>query len=190
MRLLYDIENHIERCPLSFRQMARHARMDQEQFKDKLTEVAEWYTLKEDNGGKIHCKRKRENEQLMELAGENDLETENICEPDVTVNESRRPIAIKKLKIQPCTCEDCGKWCENGRKTQKKIYETGKRHWRYQCLTCHRWRNPETGIYELTNATAAPVYIRYIKNQIELEKNQSLINKKSRATPIESNFPG
>ena len=120
--------------------------MDDKEFRKKLTAVAEWYTPTDaDKPYAKLKKRKKQDEQLMELVGEDneeDIEPIEHTGPNATL-----PPIVTRVRIQAVTCEDCGKFCENGRQKEKKIYTTGQRHWREKCVTCRKFRNPATGEY-------------------------------------------
>ena len=128
-------------------------------FKQKLNEVAECYVDKDYNiDYELRKKIKRGTVQSNEM-------------DQIDGAHRTYPLTVKQLKIQGCHCEDCGNWCENGRKTEKKLYKTGKTHWRTRCVTCRRWQHPDSGEFTLTPATSAVYYNQWVQRQIKLGKN-------------------
>lgn len=145
--------------------------MDDEEFKRRLSEVAEWHIPTDADKPYAKTKRKKRNEQLVEMVGE-DGDEEVIADtgPNLTI-----PPIITKLKIQGCWCEDCGKYCENGRQTEKKIYKTGKTHWRERCVTCKMFKHPVSGEYTMTNIEASHFFTNL--NRETQGINRSKFNK-------------
>lgn len=63
-------------------------------------------------------------------------------------NPTLHPL-VTKIKVAACVCDDCGKFCENGRQKDITQYHTNRPHWREKCLTCGMNENPETGKFDL-----------------------------------------
>lgn len=125
--------------------------MDDKEFKQRLSEVAEWKipdTSREISPGlKKKRGRKSEEDKYQEEHQEVFLEIFN------GVNPTYAPV-ITKLKCQPVCCDDCGKICSEGRKVEAKHYVTnGKPHWRKHCVTCEHFQNPYTGDFDINNGT-------------------------------------
>lgn len=118
--------------------------MNDKEYKQKLSQVADWHIPTDAEKPYAKPKRRKKNEDIVELVGED--YHEEITGPNPTLAP-----AITRLKVQGCQCDDCGKWCEEGRKKEKKLYKTGKNHWREHCLTCNKWKDPVTGDYTLSN---------------------------------------
>jgi hypothetical protein len=140
--------------------------MKDEEFKQKLSEVAEWRLPKLSNSEikiakqKARGKGRPTNEELYQ-----DEHEEIFLEIFQGINPTYSPELVK-VKIQSCVCEDCGDHCAEGRKKEKKLYETGdKRNWRERCLTCERSKNPFTGKFDMTNAQAPHVWTDFLKNR-------------------------
>ena len=127
-------------------------------FKQKLNEVAECY-IEKDYQMDYELRKKIKN-----------LSDESADLVQIDGAHRTYPLAVKRLKIQACQCEDCGQICETGRKTEYKHYKTPASHWRKRCVTCNRWRNPETGEYDLTAATSVYHYNQWAQRQITHEK--------------------
>lgn len=47
-------------------------------------------------------------------------------------------------------CEDCGRTVK-GRVVEYKLNQYPERHWKEHCVNCKRWRNPDSGKFELDN---------------------------------------
>lgn len=136
--------------------------MDNEEFKRKLSEVAEWRIPKTEKEQTISARKKRgrkSNEERYEEEHE-----QVFLELFEGVNPTYPPMLVK-LKCQATTCEDCGKYCANGRQKEKKLYETNKkRHWREKCVTCERFQNPFTGEFDLVSSNAAIKWNEFLRN--------------------------
>jgi hypothetical protein len=128
--------------------------MDNELFLKRLTEVAEWRRADPNN---YHRDRKMVDEPPVyteaELEAMTDTEADELYEwimawREQQPNEHLPPVIIK-LKIQPTACEDCGRHCENGRRTEHKLCTTGAQHWRHRCAECGLYKDPADGSYSL-----------------------------------------
>lgn len=150
-------------------------RMKDDEFKQKLSEVAEWripetVTGTKDGKAKKHRRPGRPSAEDLFLEQQEEL----FLEQTGGVNPTFPP-QITKLKTCSTTCEDCGKFCENGRHAEKKLYQTGaKKNWRERCLTCRKFKNPFTGKFDLTYSQAPLVWTDYLKERkgtYKTEKN-------------------
>lgn len=152
--------------------------MDKELFKQKLSQVAEWQIPKLTDTD-IREARKRAtgrgrptNEALYEQQ-----HLEQFLEQYGGVNPTA-PAELVKVKCQPVDCEHCGKFCENGRQTEIKQYESNKkRHWREKCVTCNQFKNPWTGAFDLDPATACHkwnAFLRDTKGAYKTARNKAL----------------
>ena len=127
--------------------------MTDEEFKKRLSEVAEWEIPKTPRETSLNAKKKRgrksNEEQYMELR-------EEIFQEEFDgVNPTFAPM-LTKVKRCGRDCEDCGNYCPNGRETEAKLQEkNGKRAWRKKCVTCGKFQNPFNGKYELTGSAAS-----------------------------------
>lgn len=127
--------------------------MNDEEFRKKLSEVAEWKIPEtpREAGTKPMKRRGRKSaeDEYMELREEIFYEEFN------GVNPTYAPL-LTKVKRCPVTCEDCGNECPNGRETEAKLQEkNGKKVWRKKCLTCNKFENPYTGEFTLTGSAAS-----------------------------------
>lgn len=151
--------------------------MDDEEFRRKLSEVAEWQIpmvgtatsrliikYETDNNDDLDMD---ENEDDEEFASSGDTNAGFI--PARGNQNNSIPPVITKLKIAGTTCEDCGDYCANGRQKEKKLYQAEPKHWREKCLTCGHWRHPVTGKFTLTGYDVAGTYTYYL-SKLRAEK--------------------
>lgn len=147
--------------------------MDDEEFRKRLSEVAVWEIPKTPRETSLNNKKKRGRKSNEELYQE--LREEIFLEEFDGTNPTYPPMLVK-LKCQPTTCEDCGEHCPSGRQKETKLYEANnKRHWRERCVTCSRTKNPYTGQFDLTNATASHIWNAWIR---ELKQPKKMVYKK------------
>lgn len=66
---------------------------------------------------------------------------------------------LEKLKPIELQCDGCDKIVMD-RKTELKMYTFPEKHWREYCTACKKFRNPETGKFEV-NANTAPSFFRH-----------------------------
>jgi len=127
--------------------------MNDEEFKKRLSEVAEWVIPKTVTEKALKKKRgpKPQEEKYQEEHQEVFLDMFNGVNPTT-------PIAVIKIKIAAVDCEDCGRHCENGRKTETKRYNTHEPHWRKACVTCKMSQNPFTGEWDVPSSRSALVW--------------------------------
>jgi hypothetical protein len=140
--------------------------MDNEEFKRRLTEVAEWTTPKVKFDPTSRRRLKSGDPEAPEL---------EFVQKYGLVHESMPP-EIKKIKNAPVDCEDCGQHCRNGRCVEAKLHESsGVAHWRRHCATCNRTQNPWTKEYDLRSGEVGIVWNEYwrsvtVKNKTKLKK--------------------
>lgn len=136
--------------------------MDNELFKQRLSEVAEWaipkLTKTDINEAKSRARGRRSAEQRYQEEHE-----QVFAEIFEGINPTHPP-EVLKVKNQATVCDDCGCHCAEGRKKEKKLYDTGgKKNWRERCLTCNRNKNPFTGEYDLTPQQASHVWTEFLR---------------------------
>jgi hypothetical protein len=136
--------------------------MEQNEFKKRLSEVAEWtQEIKGPNGyakGQRNIKYKGE---WIEDDDSNEYDEYEI----VDVDALNVPVEIKKLKPITSICEDCGVVVENRRKHFKKTQNRFGTQWRESCYTCKKHKNPNTDKFDMTATEAVAVWKEYlIKN--------------------------
>lgn len=129
--------------------------MDNEEFLRRLSEVSEWHRpMLGPNGcysvNKNAAKRlppPQITEQELNEMSDEEVEqyyNELIKWRESQPNDSIQP-EILKVKCQPMDCPDCGKLCEHGRRVERKLHESGARHWRTKCQECGFYKDPMTG---------------------------------------------
>ena len=133
--------------------------MKEQVYKDKLAQVAEFVVPKIGGTGNIkpiRKSRKTKEEQYQEAHEQEFIDLFDGKNPTV------HPV-LTKILVQGCMCEDCGRFCEQGRKTEKKVYPNNRPHWRERCITCNMNKNPYTGQYDLTNHEASAVWSNWLR---------------------------
>jgi len=126
--------------------------MDHEEFKRKLTEVADWCIPKTEKETTVTAKRRGRRSKEQEYQ---ELREQIFNEEFQGVNQTI-PLMVTDVKRAAVTCEDCGDYCPNGRETEARLHvKNHKRAWRQKCLTCKRWQNPFNGKFELQGAAAS-----------------------------------
>lgn len=161
--------------------------MDEQEFRRKLSEVAEWRipdTITDTASG---TKRKRRGRPTKDTNICSDTEEHNEHDDTSDTQEKNNtfPPQITKLKVCAQTCEDCGRHCENGRQIEKRVYDTNnKRHWRQRCLNCDHYQNPYTGEFDLPRSTAAKTWNDFyrakknrLKNYVSTSHPMSVLNE-------------
>lgn len=134
--------------------------MNDEEFKRKLSEVADWRIpeIKLDGVQRRKLRGRLSNEEKYQ-----DEHEQIFFEIYNGVNPTTTP-EITKVHRAATTCDDCGKHCPNGREKEKKLYETNKKkHWREKCLTCGLSLNPKTGLFDAPNRTAAVEWNHWLR---------------------------
>ena len=151
--------------------------MKEEDFKQRLSEVAEW-RLQDfsdvPNPDTYRYSKIREEKRLAREQIELDDDEEVEQDLNLTTQERRLAIELVKIKVQACVCEDCGKICENGCQKQAKVhYGNGKPHWRKRCLTCGMYHNPFTGKYDLKQGLVSATWVNWLRDgrRLRLPKN-------------------
>lgn len=146
--------------------------MDNEQFLKRLTELAEWEYPKIGPNGceSVVKKRGRKSQEEQEWEAN---EEEMIGEEVVVSDNDTLPPRITKLKPHVELCPDCGETVLDRTVAIKKCY-TNKPHWRQQCVTCKKHRDPRTGEFCLTGVEAQLAWQAYNRgNGIYNSKHQT-----------------
>jgi RNase P subunit RPR2 len=137
--------------------------MNDEEFKKRLSEVAEWRIPKISSTDvkiarqKARGKGRPTKEQLYQEEHE-----QVFVDLFEGINPTYTPV-VTTVKIQACTCDDCGKHCEHGRHTEITKYTSSRPHWRARCLTCGMNKNPNTGEWDLTNKDASAHWANWLR---------------------------
>jgi hypothetical protein len=149
--------------------------MEDEEFKRRLSEVAEWHIPKLKDWEVDLAKQKARGrgrptneEQYQDEHEQIFLEIFNGVNPTYTPQ-------VTKVKIQPTVCNDCGRHCPEGRRQEIKFYNQPNHapHRRERCLECNLYRDPDTGIYELKQGPAAQVFLNWAKREFNARKKPS-----------------
>lgn len=69
---------------------------------------------------------------------------------------------VDYFDMDPAPCPDCGKVVKN-RRIYHKVYFSPFAHWRHQCLNCKKYKNPTTGIWDVTTSQVQKVFIKFLK---------------------------
>jgi hypothetical protein len=137
--------------------------MDQELFKQKLAEVAEFTQPKftdtdlRELGKAARGRGRPSTESIQEQQHlEEFLRLHGGVNPTV-------PLELVKVKCAT-TCEACGLDCPNGRTVDSKLYKvSGQKHWREKCMACMKTKNPITGKFDLTPQEAPHRWAEYYR---------------------------
>jgi hypothetical protein len=144
--------------------------MNDEEFKRRLSEVAEWKLPDTPREASLNAKKKRgrktNEEQYQDEHQEVFLELFN------GVNPTYAPM-LTKVKRCAVSCEDCGEHCPNGREKEARLQEkNGKGAWRQKCLTCNKFQNPFNGKFELTGSAASIKWNDFMRETKGVYKTQ------------------
>lgn len=90
------------------------------------------------------------------------------------------------VKIDPIAkqCEDCDLVVED-RRIDVILSENPVRHWRRKCVNCNLFKNPDSGIYDLTTNQIINHYRQKYKSQI----NQIKLERKDQVRLTKSGLP-
>jgi len=150
--------------------MAHNRRMDDEEFKRRLSEVAEWKLPDTPRDTSLNAKKKRGRKSNEDIYQE--LHEEIFLEEFDGTNPTYPPM-LTRVKRCATTCDDCGDICPNGRETEAKLQEkNGKKAWRRKCLTCNKYQNPFNGKYELTGTAASIKFNDFMRETKGIYKTQ------------------
>jgi hypothetical protein len=142
--------------------------MTDDEFKQKLSEVAEWGLPKLEQATRTvglakHRRGRppRVSEDVTDDDTSNDQEDVNLVKDGANITYA--PMLVK-LKIQPTTCTDCGRYCEHGRQTEAQIYfKNGNKYVREKCFACKRHKDPYTGEFTLNPHSSSVVWHTFMK---------------------------
>ena len=119
--------------------------MDEEQYRRRLSEVAEWRIpeVKLTALEKKQRGRRSNEEQYQEKHEQAFMELFDGVNPT-------HPIQVDQVKTIAEICQDCGRVCETGRRQEYKLY-TGKKGsaWREKCLNCGFFKDPRNGRFNI-----------------------------------------
>lgn len=120
--------------------------MDEKEFLERLSEVAEWTRPKIGRADPRRPKRpgRRTREEIDWDLNEEAMEGEEIqTGPNLTVAPQ-----LTKLKPVINICDDCGRQCEN-RRVEIRLCGYPQDHFRHHCKACGLTKNPFTGRFDL-----------------------------------------
>lgn len=150
--------------------------MDEEQFKKKLSQVADWHIPKlADTDIKESKRRGRGRGRPSQEDLYQDEHEETFLDLFNGINPTHN-LEVTNVKVMPCVCEDCGKLCEHGRKMEIKLYPATRghiAHRRKRCVTCGFYRDPNTGVFDLPQGPACQQYLNWAKKQFLLKIKQT-----------------
>jgi hypothetical protein len=148
--------------------------MNNKEFLQRLSEVSEWHIPKLGPNGCYSVAKGRERD-IEHPGAITEAELEEMSEHEVKQyyeqllawreaqpNESVPP-EITKVKVQPTDCEDCGRHCPTGRRTERKLHESGGKHWREHCKECQMFKDPLTGEFTLSREASHQYFIQFYK---------------------------
>jgi hypothetical protein len=137
--------------------------MNNETFKQKLSQVADWQIPALPNSTVADINKQRGRKTAEEKYQE---EHEEVFLDIYQGINPTHPLELTQVKCQGCACEDCGNFCANGRHLEKKLYITsGHKTWREKCITCNKSKNPFTGVFDLTPSEASNVWADYLRER-------------------------
>ena len=157
--------------------------MNKDEFLKRLSEVSEWHIPMLGPNGCYSVAKGREKriehpgmvtEEELEAMSEHEVKQyydKLMAWRESQPNPSVQP-EILAVKIQAKDCEDCGQHCPNGRKTQKKLHDSGSKHWREWCLECQRYRDPLTGEFTVRKEVAHQYLTQFYKPKLGKYKSK------------------
>jgi hypothetical protein len=140
--------------------MASIRRMDDEEYKRRLSEVAEWKLPETPRETSLNAKKKRGRKSAEEKY--QDEHEEVFMELFEGTNPTYTPL-LTKIKYATITCE-CGRVCDSGCQKEAKLFQTQtKAVWRWKCKTCGMTQDPYTGEYTLNSQRGSIVWAEYLR---------------------------
>jgi hypothetical protein len=137
--------------------------MNDEEFKKRLSEVADWHIPDLKDWEIKQAKQKARGKGRPSAEEKYQEEHEAIfLEMFNGKNPTIQPV-VTNVKVQSCMCEDCGRFCEKGRRTELTRYTTNRTHWRERCVTCGMNKNPNTGAWDLSNKDASGQWSNWLR---------------------------
>lgn len=138
--------------------------MDDELFKKKLSEVANWRIPQTITGTASGDEKKSRKRGRPTKEEQYQNEHEKIFFEEFEGSNPTFPPQLVKIKKSACVCEDCGEYCPNGREKEAKLHKKkDKTVWRQHCLTCNRWQNPFNNKFELEGTKASIKFNDFLK---------------------------
>lgn len=151
-------------------------RMDDIEFKRKLSEVAEWRIPENQSEAEI-IPRPNANYLNVDkripkaVTGKTYIKKErDDNDEELVIEDQNFPPLLLKIK-RTCTCDDCGKICENGRTLDIRKHEhADKKIWRKRCTACEQWQDPYTGEFNQNGMENMQVWNKYLRGEAKVER--------------------
>lgn len=145
--------------------------MKPDDFYERLSKIADYRVPPPVNPGQNNEERtaKRRLAQLKETDDwQDDPDTVALVEQLEDFVKPKKnytmPIELVKVKIQPRSCEDCGETVTD-RRLNIRIVQSPEPHWRRSCTHCRKTWNPETGLYDLSNAVVQAFFVSWLRRR-------------------------
>lgn len=136
--------------------------MEQDEFKRRLSDVAEW---KQEVKGPNGYRKGQQNVKYVSDWDDDDEDDYDEYDEVIDVDALNIPIEITKIKPIASVCDDCGLVVENRIKHFKKAQNRFGTQWRESCYTCKKHKNPNTGKFDMTGTEGIQIWKEYlIKN--------------------------
>jgi len=134
--------------------------MKNDEFKKKLSELAEWQITKPVTSAFVTADR-----DYVEEVWVIDKETgqEVVRGLSLASNETL-PIQLNAIKAESKPCEYCDQMVTE-QVISLKRFDKPKLHWRKKCSICKQAFNPLNGKFELTETDAAPCWMKYLRKR-------------------------
>jgi hypothetical protein len=143
--------------------------MDQELFKQRLSEVAEWAQPKITKSDIKEARQRARGRRSPEDKYQEEHE-QVFAELFDGINPTV-PLELKTVKPALSHCEHCDQMVQGGPHIEKRLYLTRPRaHWRETCKTCNRGRNPYTKQFDVTPAVCGAKWSSYLRNPNHFEQ--------------------
>ena len=152
--------------------------MDNEEFKRRLSEVAEWRVPKAEFDG---VSRRRLKSSKVKVTAPDEISCEQEFVERFGDLNPTKPLEVLEIKIKEFDCPDCHRVCTQGRVVESRLHTSNKiNHWRRRCTECGFFQNPNTGAYDVPSGRSGIVWNEYMRvrgvkqRQQEREKNLEL----------------
>lgn len=136
--------------------------MDDEEFRTRLSEVADWIIPDTPRETSVNAKKTRGRKSHENVYCE--MHEELFLEHFDGKNPSHAPMLVR-VKRAAVNCEHCGQHCAKGRETEARIHLANKKlHWRQRCVTCNLNKNPYTGEFDLRPGESGVVWNQFMRD--------------------------
>jgi hypothetical protein len=158
--------------------------MNEKEFLKRLSEVSEWHRPQTGPNGCYSVVKGAKAKSIEHPGVITEQELEEMTDSEVKryydrlmawreaqPNESVPP-EILKVKVQARDCDDCGRHCPQGRRTQRKLHESGGRHWREYCEVCEHFKDPLTGLFTVNKEVSHQYFTQFYKPKLGKYKSK------------------